>query len=83
MGRVDGSLLVQLQGPRCFLDGFARLTRGRDLQVGGFHPPDLPGVIGDGAIAGELSGGGNVLDHHPGPFFWILRVRGFTDGYFF
>lgn len=55
-----------------FLDGLSGLARGRDLQVGGLHPPDLPGVLGDGSVARELPCRCNVLDHHLGPLLWIL-----------
>lgn len=36
------------------------------------HPPDLTGVLGDGAIAGELATASNVVNHLLGPFFGVL-----------
>lgn len=38
----------------------------------GLHAPDLPGVLGNGAIAGELSTAGNVVNRLLGPFFGVL-----------
>lgn len=38
----------------------------------GLHAPDLPGVLGDGAIAGELTTAGNVVNRLLGPFFGVL-----------
>lgn len=38
----------------------------------GLHAPDLTGVLGDGAVAGELSGSGDVVDHLLGPFLGVL-----------
>lgn len=61
-----------LQGPGRFLDGLSRLVRRRDLQVGRLNAPHLGGVLCDGPVAGELSCGGDVLDHHLRPLLWIL-----------
>lgn len=44
---------------------------GEFLHVG-LHPPDLPGVLGNGAIAGELARSSNVVDHLLGPFLGVL-----------
>lgn len=38
----------------------------------GLHAPDLTGVLGDGAIAGELTTAGNVVNRLLGPFFGVL-----------
>lgn len=38
----------------------------------GLHAPDLTGVLGDGAVAGELSRSGDVVDHLLGPFLGVL-----------
>lgn len=38
----------------------------------GLHAPDLTGVLGDGAIAGELATSSNVVNHLLGPFFGVL-----------
>ena len=48
---------------------------GRDLLKRGLHAPDLAGVLGDGAIAGELSRASDVVDHLLGPFFGVLVRR--------
>lgn len=52
---------------------FPRLVGGRDLLAGGLDPPDLAGVLGDGAVAGELSGSPNVPDHLLCPLLGVLR----------
>lgn len=39
------------------------------------HPPDLTGVLGDGAIAGELATASNVVNRLLGPFFGVLMWR--------
>lgn len=36
------------------------------------HSPDLTGVLGDGAIAGELATASNVVNRLLGPFFGVL-----------
>lgn len=36
------------------------------------HAPDLTGVLGDGAVAGEFATTSYVVDDHLGPFFSIL-----------
>lgn len=38
----------------------------------GLHAPDLAGVLGDGAIAGELPTAGNIVNRLLGPFFGVL-----------
>lgn len=48
------------------------LVWGRDLDIRRFHVPDIAGVLSDGPVAGELSRGGDVPDHHPGPFSGVL-----------
>lgn len=44
-----------------------------DLHVRGLHAPDFLSVLLDGSVAGELPRGGNVSDHHLGPFLGILE----------
>ncbi len=51
------------------------VVRGWKFLECGLHAPDLPGVLADGAIAGELSTSGNVVDHLLGPFLGVL-MRG-------
>lgn len=53
--------------------GLGRFVGRRDLRGRRFDPPDLAGVLGDGPVAGELSGCGDVTDHHPGPLFGVLK----------
>lgn len=50
----------------------ARIIRSSNLLQGRFHSPDLPGVLTDGAVAGELSTASDVMDHHLGPLFRVL-----------
>lgn len=50
-----------------------RFVGWRDLHVRRFDSPDLAGVLGDGPVAGELSRGGDVADHHLGPLFGVLK----------
>lgn len=59
----------------------ARIVWGRDPFQAGLHAPDLPGVLGNGAVAGEFTTACNVMDHHLGPFLGILLVErdGGTD----
>lgn len=61
-----------LHGSDRLLDGLSRLIGCWDFQVRRLHPPHLGGVLCDGAIAGELSCGCDVSDHHLGPLNWIL-----------
>ena len=35
--------------------------RGRELELGWLASPDVSGVLGDGAVARELPGGGDVV----------------------
>lgn len=48
---------------------------GWDLQVGGLYAPDLPCVLSDGPVAGELARAGNILDHLLGPLLGILSEK--------
>lgn len=51
-----------------------RLVIGRgEFLKRGLHAPDLTGVLGDGAIAGELAASGDIVDHLLGPFLRVLR----------
>lgn len=52
-----------------------RLIGRRDLDVGWLHAPDLAGVLRDGSVAGELPAGSDVVDHHLGPLFGVLRKK--------
>ena len=65
-GGVYGGILAE--GP---LD----IVGGRDLLECGLHAPDLAGILGDGAITGELSRASDVVDHLLGPFFGVLVRR--------
>lgn len=48
---------------------------GRDFLQRGLHAPDLTGILGNGAIAGELATSSNVIDHLLGPFLGVLMGR--------
>jgi len=50
----------------------AGVVGGGDLLPAGLHAPDLPGVLGDGAVAGEFTTAADVADHHLGPRFRVL-----------
>lgn len=50
----------------------AGVVWGCDLLQTRLHAPDLTGVLGDGAVAGEFATTSNVVDDHLGPFFSIL-----------
>ena len=58
---------------------FELLVGGRDLLQAGLHAPDLPGLLGNGAVAGEFTTACNVMDHHLGPFLGILFLERGTD----
>lgn len=45
---------------------------GREFLQCGLHAPDLTGILGNGAIAGELATPSDVVDHLLGPFFGVL-----------
>ena len=45
----------------------------RDLDVGRLHAPYIPGVLGDGAVAGELARSCDIPDDLLGPFLWVLQ----------
>lgn len=38
----------------------------------GFNAPDFTGILGNGTVAGELSGASNVPDDLLGPFLGVL-----------
>lgn len=71
-------------GPHCELrwsaggSCLARIIRGSDLLQTGLHAPDLPGILGDGAVAGEFTRASYVMDHLLGPLFGVL-VKQETD----
>lgn len=50
----------------------ARIIRSSDLLQTGLHSPDLPGVLGNGAVTGEFTTAGDVMDHHLGPLLRVL-----------
>lgn len=53
----------------------ARIIRSSDLLQAGLHAPDLPGILGNGAIAGEFTTASNVMDHLLGPLFRVLLTH--------
>lgn len=78
----------QLAGPQCELQwvvggrrGLARIIRGSDLLQTGLHAPDLPGILGNGAVTGEFTTASNVMDHLLGPFFRVLLIHRGVGGY--
>lgn len=63
-----------------------RPLRTSPLQIGGgeflqcgLHAPDLAGILGDGAVTGELTAACNVVDHLLGPFLGVLE-QGYKQG---
>lgn len=62
------SALINEGGGFQFLD----VIRSGEFFQCGLHPPDLTGVLGDGAIAGELATASNVVNRLLGPFFGVL-----------
>lgn len=52
--------------------GSAGVVGGTDPLHAGLHAPDLPGVLGNGAVAGELPTASDVVDHLPGPLRGVL-----------
>lgn len=42
----------------------------------GLHAPDLAGVLGNGAVTGELATSSNIVDHLLGPFLRVLVWEG-------
>lgn len=55
--------------------GSDNLIRGWQALAGRLYTPDLPGILGNGAVAGELARGGYVPDHHPCPLSWVLQAK--------
>lgn len=53
----------------------SRLIGRWDLQICRLHPPDFTCILGNGAVAGELSRVGDVSDHLFGPFFKVLKME--------
>lgn len=51
---------------------FLFVIRSGDFFQRRLHPPDLPGVLGDGTVAGELAAASDVVNHLLGPFFGFL-----------
>lgn len=60
--------------------GSARVVGGTDLLQTGLHAPDLPGVLRDGAVAGELPRASDVVDHLPGPLPGVLPEKVHRQG---
>lgn len=50
------------------------LIRGWQALARRFYTPDLPGILGNGAVTGKLARGGYVPDHHPCPLSWVLKT---------
>lgn len=50
------------------------LIRGWQALARRFHTPDLPGILGNGAVTGKLARGGYVPDHHSCPLSWVLKT---------
>lgn len=57
------------------VDNLVLVIGGRDFLQCGLHAPDLTGILGNGAIAGELATSSNVIDHLLGPFLGVLMGR--------
>lgn len=57
----------------------ARVIWGGNLLQTGLHSPDLSCVLGDGAVTGEFSTAGDVMDHLLGPLLRVLVNRGEGD----
>lgn len=55
--------------------GLARIVWSSDLLQTGLDPPDLPGILGDGAVAGEFTAASDVMDHLLGPLFGVLSTK--------
>jgi hypothetical protein len=49
-----------------------RDVRGWDLQVRGLHAPDVPCILSDGPVTGELARAGDVPDDLFGPLCGVL-----------
>lgn len=58
----------------------ARVVGGTDLLQAGLHAPDLPRILRDGAVAGELPTASDVVDHLPGPLAGVLPEQGHRQG---
>lgn len=54
------------------VDSLMLVIWGREFLQCGLHAPDLTGILGNGAIAGELARPSDVVDHLLGPFFGVL-----------
>lgn len=72
----------ELQGTACHLashaatsGGLARVVRGSNLLQIWLHAPNLPGVLGDGAVAGKFATAGDVVDDLLGPGFGVLNTE--------
>ena len=66
---LSGSVLDEFLFPVWILVG------SREFFLGWADPPDLRGILGDGAVAGELPGGGDVHQSLPVPRFRVLQTR--------
>lgn len=58
------------------VDHLRLVVRCWELLQCGFHAPDLAGVLGNGAVTGELATSGNIVDHLLGPFLRVLVQEG-------
>lgn len=55
--------------------GSDQIIRGLQRLAGRLYTPDLPGVLGNGSVTGELARGGYVPDHHLRPLSWFLQAK--------
>lgn len=58
------------------VDNLRLFVRRWELLQCGLHAPDLAGVLGNGAVTGELATSGNIVDHLLGPFLRVLVREG-------
>lgn len=73
MERPHGELQRGAGGRCC---GLAGIVGSGDLVQTGLHAPDLPGILGNGAVTGEFTRASNVMDHLLGPLFGVLLMEG-------
>lgn len=58
------------------MDNLRLIVGSRELLQRGLHAPDLAGVLGNGAVTGELATSSNIVDHLLGPFLGVLAREG-------
>lgn len=54
------------------VDNLRLVVGGWKLLQCGLHAPDLTGVLGNGAVTGELATSSDIVDHLFGPFLGVL-----------